>query len=113
MSDLIYKSYIISTREFIVLSLLTGIEKFHILTDGNLQPVSEEELNQIIFQLYQKDILRWKEEDSYDLNPDIKELFRNIKDSRKEIEIYWDGSSNPLICFWNASAVIMEMTKMQ
>lgn len=109
MSDLLYKNYLFSNSEFMVLSAMVGMEKIHIISENTSKQMDKAELNQIIFQLYQKEILQWNN-NAYALKPEIGLLFREIKRAKKELQIYSEKSGSPLLCFWGNSAVITELS---
>lgn len=109
MSDLLYKNYLFSNSEFMVLSAMVGMEKIHIISEKTSKQIDKAELNQIIFQLYQKEILQWNN-NAYALKPEIGLLFREMKRAKKELQVYSEKSESPLLCFWGNSTVITELS---
>lgn len=109
MSDLVYKNYLLTSKEFMVLSACVGMNKLHILLENKPEEITRKELNLIIFQLYQKGILYWKNEDFYDLKPEIRAMFRDMKHSKKELQVYSEKRGSPLLCFWNEYMVVTEL----
>lgn len=111
MDDFVYKSYLFSSQEFMVLSAYAGMESFHILSGDLARRISKKELELTFFQLYQKGILFWKNGKSYEMKPEIRELFQVMKASRKELQIYPKRSGGPLLCFWADDVVVMEQSE--
>ena len=91
MSELVYKSYLFSTKEFMILCALTGIEEIDMFGESTRCEMDEEEVNQNVFQLYQKGILYCGEEDSWKVKPEIRSLFRDMRDAEKEMQIFKRG----------------------
>ena len=110
MNDLVYKNYLFSSREFMVLSACAGMERLHLLREGRTEQISEQELNRIIFRLYQREILCWRDENSYELKPEISQLFHDMNEAEKELQVYAKRSASPLLCFWNDHTVVMELS---
>lgn len=111
MGELAYRSYFFSSQEFMVLSACSGMEGMHILFEEPPAKLSREELNVILFGLYQRGILYWKDESSYALKPEIRMMFEDMKSSKKELQIYFEKGGSPLLCFWNAHTVITELSE--
>lgn len=111
MSDLVYRSYLFSRDEFLVLSAYIGMETLHILFENKAEPLDRKKINLVIFQLYQKEILRWEKENFYELKSEIKELFRKMKDSRWELQVYSEKKGSPLLCFLNQDVIVTELSE--
>lgn len=110
MNDLVYKNYLFSTQEFMVLSAFAGVGKLHLLLEGGQKEPDGQELSRIIFRLYQRGILCWKDEDSYELKQEIRLLFRDMNAAGRELQVYSKRSTSPLLCFWNDYTVVMELS---
>ena len=74
MNKFIFSSYVFSCQEFMVLSALTGIRKMNILMEEKEEELNPKTVNLILFQLYQKGIMSWKDETSYTLKPGIMKM---------------------------------------
>ena len=59
MNDLVYKNELFSSRELMVLAAYSGMEMFRILQAGSQKTLEPEEMNEAVFQLYRKGLLRW------------------------------------------------------
>lgn len=110
MDDFVYKSYLLSGQEFMVLSACAGMGSSPVLSESFAGQISKKELELTVFQLYQKEIIFWKDEKSYEMKPELWELFQTMKASRKELQIYPKRGSGPLLCFWADYVVIMELS---
>ena len=110
MNDLVYRSYLFSCQEFMVLSACVGIESLHVLLEKKQGISDMDELNLTVFQLYQKGILCWKNENYYELKPEIRILFQNMKLACKELQIYTKKGSSPLLCFLGEYTVVTELS---
>lgn len=111
MNDLIYKNELFSSQEMMVLAALSGIEHIRIMSEGSQQMPEPEELNRIIFQLYQKGSLIWNGKDGYDLQAEIRSLFYDIKYASKELEICSKWQKSPLHCFCSTDITVMELSQ--
>lgn len=110
MSNIIYKNYVFSSQEFMVLSACVGIEKIPVLFAKDPRQPDEGELAQTIFELYQKGILVCEDDGSYSLQPDVRILFQDMKAAQKELHIYSKKTGGPLLCFWDENAVVTELS---
>ncbi len=110
MSDLIIKNYLFSSEEFMVLSACVGIEKLPVLFESDPRQPDRDELDHTIFQLYQKGILTWENDSSYELRQDVRTLFLDMKTAKKELHIYSKKTGGPLLCFWNEYVVVTELS---
>ena len=111
MNKCIYSNYVFSCQEFMVLSALTGLDKLNILMDEKEVKLNQKAINLILFQLYQKGIIRWKAEELYELNPEIRSLFLEIKESERELQIYGKNQKSPLLCYLGKEIVITELSE--
>lgn len=111
MSELVYKSYLFSLREFIVLSACAGIKKLYIFDQDVPDDMSEEELNLTVFRLYRKGALCWKDGKSFRLDPQLRGMFQDMKDSQKTLQIYSGKGQSPQICFWGRSPAVVELSE--
>lgn len=110
MSDLIYRNYLFSSEEFMVLSASVGIERLPVLFEGTPKQPEKTELSQTVFQLYQKGILMWENDGSYALRQDVRALFQDMKAAKKELHIYSKRTGGPLLCFWDEYVVVTELS---
>lgn len=110
MNDFVYKSYLFSSQEFMVLSACAGVDKIHLLFESRSEQLTQKELNLMVFRLYQRGILYWKDENSYELKPEIRVLLRDMKNAGKELRVYSQKSGSPLLCFWDDYVVVMELS---
>lgn len=111
MNDLIYKNILLSSKEMRVLAAYCGIETLRIMTEYRQEELDPQEVNETVFQLYQKGILCWNGENQYILQDEIKALFRNMKYATKELEIRSKIQKSPLHCFWNKEIVVTEISQ--
>ncbi len=111
MSELVYKSYLFSTKEFMILCALTGIEEIDMFGESTRCEMDEEEVNQNVFQLYQKGILYCGEEDFWKVKPEIRSLFRDMRDAEKEMQIFSRKRGGPLLCFGEEPLIIVEVSQ--
>lgn len=111
MNDLIYKNVLLSSKEIRVLAAYCGIETLRIMTEYRQEELDPQEVNETIFQLYQKGILCWNGENQYILQDEIKALFRDVKYAAKELEIRSKSQKSPLHCFWNKEMVVTEISQ--
>lgn len=109
MCNLVYKNFIFSVQEFMVLCAWTGIEQLHILQGSQQEKMGGEELNLVLFQLYQKEILYWNN-DTYELKQEVAQLFRDIRFASAELQIYTRTSRSPLLCFYGTYMIVMELS---
>ena len=110
MSDLICKNYLFSSEEFMVLSAGAGIKKLPVLFEDEPKQPEKEELEQTIFQLYQKEILTWESDGSYTVRQDVRTLLQDMKAAKKELHIYSKKTGGPLLCFWDEYVVVTELS---
>lgn len=110
MSELLYKSYLFSTKEFMVLSALAGMEELKVFAEKESGNMGEEELNLTVFQLYQKGVLYWKD-GGWNINPEVYSLLRNVKESERELQIYSGIGRGPLLCYGQDPLVILELSE--
>lgn len=111
MNKCIFNNYIFPYQEFMVLSALTGLDKLNILMDKKKEELNQKSVNQILFQLYQKEIICWKAEKLYELNPKIRSLFLNIKESKRELQIYGKNQKSPFLCYLGKEFVVTELSE--
>ena len=111
MSDLIYKNYLFTCREWMVLAAFAGMKQGRLLFESEPEPLGRKELNLTVFQLYQKGILHWKDGGICELEPEIRLLLRDMKNAEKELQIYSKRKNSPLLCFWGDGTVVMEMSE--
>lgn len=110
MKDKFVRNYLFTDREFMVLSAYEGLDRLHMLLEEPQRQMSRQELGLLLFGLYQKEFLCWKEENLYELKPEIRAIFQNIRQAKKELQIYYDRASAPLLCFWGDETVVMELS---
>lgn len=111
MSSLVYKNELFSVREFIVLAAYAGMDEIRMLSGTCQVPMKPEELNEVVFQLYQRGVLCWNGNDGYDLDPEIRSLLREIKYAEKDVEIHFEGGKGLLYCFINTEVTVMELSR--
>ena len=111
MNDLVYKNELFSSRELMVLAAYSGMEMLRILQAGSQKTLEPEEMNEAVFQLYRKGLLRWNGKNGYEIRPELRRLLQDIKYAEKELEFWAKGQKNPLHCFWGENAVIMELSQ--
>ncbi|MCD7884781.1 MAG: hypothetical protein LUI87_13920 [Lachnospiraceae bacterium] len=110
MSDLTYRSFLLSEQEFMVLSAFTGIEKVHMLIEKQPDLPDRKELSLTIFGLYQKGLLHW-ENGTCGPKSEIRDLFCNIRSSQKELLVFHREENAPLLCYWADSSVLTELSE--
>lgn len=110
MCNLVYKNFIFSVQEFMVLCAWTGIEQLHILQGSQQEKMEIGELNLVLFQLYQKEILYWNN-DTYELKQEVAQLFRDIGSAGAELQIYTRTNGSPLLCFSGTHMIVMELSE--
>lgn len=108
MSNLIYKNYLFTIQEFMVLAAFAGIEEILLPGETQMETMGEGEMNMIVFQLYRKGILCWKGNGVFDLKPECRQLFVEIRACRKLLRIYSDRGKMVRLCFLSQDAVILE-----
>lgn len=111
MNKFIFSSYVFSCQEFMVLSALNGIRKMDILMEEKEGELSPKTVNLILFQLYQKGIMSWKDEASYTLKPEIRSLFLDMREAKKEIQIYGKNRKSPLLCYMGENLAVTELSE--
>ena len=111
MNKFIFSSYVFSCQEFMVLSALTGIRKMNILMEEKEEELNPKTVNLILFQLYQKGIMSWKDETSYTLKPEIRSLFLDMKEAKKELEIYGKNRKSPMLCYMGEKLAVTELSE--
>ncbi len=110
MSELIYKSFLFTREELMVAGALSGMKKLACLLEDSGRELSGEELNRVVFTLYQKGFLLYKRGKEWKLDPEIEILFAGIRDARRELDIYSPGMGGPLLCFQKEDLVVMEVS---
>ncbi|MCD8103780.1 MAG: hypothetical protein LUF35_01955 [Lachnospiraceae bacterium] len=110
MSDLTYRSFLLSGREFMVLSAFMGIERVHMLIEQQPELPDRKELSLTLFGLYQKGLLCW-ENGICGPKPEIRSLFRDIRSSEKELQVFHRKENAPLLCYWDESSVLTELSE--
>ena len=110
MNKLIYDNVIISVREFMVLSALCGITRVELPMKKKQDLPDQKEVNLLLFQLYQKQILKKEEQAAYSLEPGIKNIFMNIKSADNEIQVYYPAEKSLLLLFPGKDIVTMELS---
>ncbi len=90
-----------------VLSAMAGMDSAYLPTGEKPELPDLKKLSLILFQLYQKGLLKW-EDDNYIPRAEIGSLFRNIRFAKKELQIYGRNENSPLLCFWNECPVLVE-----
>lgn len=111
MNDLIYKNVLLSSKEMRVLAAYCGIETLRIMSEYRQEKLDPQEVNETVFQLYQKGILCWKGENQYTLQGEIKALFRNMKYATKELEVRSKSQKSPLHCFLSKEIIVTEISQ--
>lgn len=111
MNELLNDNYILSSREFLTLAFLTGIQKISLPVQNKPQPLDEKETYQLLFQLYQKKVLCWKDNGQYTLTVGLKEIFSQIKTATQELRIYYLGKKSPVQCFCDRNIVVTELSE--
>ena len=111
MNELLNDNYILSSREFLTLAFLTGIQKISLPVQNKPQPLDEKETYQLLFQLYQKKVLCWKDNGQYTLTVGLKEIFSQIKTATQELRIYYPGKKSPVQCFGDRNIVVTELSE--
>ena len=111
MNDLIYKNVLLSSKEMRVLAAYCGMETLRIMSEYRQEELDPQEVNETVFQLYQKGILCWNGENQYTLRDEIKALFRNMKYAEKELEVRSKSQKSPLHCFWHKEIVVTEISQ--
>ncbi len=111
MNELLYDNYILSNREFLTLAFLTGIQKLSLPVQSKPQPLDEKEMYQLLFQLYQKKVLCWKDNGQYTLTDGLKKIFSQIKTADQELQIYYPGKKSPLQCFCGRDIIVTELSE--
>ena len=111
MNELLNDNYILSSREFLTLAFLTGIQKISLPVQNKPQPLDEKETYQLLFQLYQKKVLCWKDNGQYTLTVGLKEIFSQIKTAAQELRIYYPGKKSPVQCFCDRNIVVTELSE--
>lgn len=90
-----------------MLAACAGIRKMDFLFENQPEIPEAQELEHILFGLYEKRLLLVKE-DCCELKPEILSIFQNIKDAGQELQIYGkDGDT--LLCFQAEQTVVMEI----
>lgn len=111
MSELVYKSCLFSSEEFMILCALTGIEEINMFGESGRREMDEEEADRNVFQLYQKGILYYGEEGSWKVKPEIRSLFRDMRDAEKEMQIFSRKRGGSLLCFGEEHLIIVEVSQ--
>lgn len=111
MSKLIYDNLIISVREFMVLAALCGMTRIDFPMKKKQEAPDQKEVNLIFFQLYQKQLLRMKEQNTYELDSEIQRIFTEIKDSEYEIQAYSLERQSPLLFFVGEEIITIELSE--
>lgn len=111
MNRLICDNLIISAGEFMVLSALCGITKVDFPMKKRQEIPDQKEVNLILFQLYQKQILRMDGQHTCSLNPEIKKIFEGIKKAVYEVQIHSLEKQNPLVVFAGKEPVVAELSE--
>lgn len=111
MSSLIYKNELFSVREFIVLAAYAGMDEIRMLSDTCRVQLKPEELNEIVFQLYQRGVLCWNGSNGYELDLDIRFMLQEIKYAKRELEIHFERGKGLLYCFVNTAVTVMELSQ--
>ncbi|MDO4634029.1 MAG: hypothetical protein Q4B01_09255 [Eubacteriales bacterium] len=112
METLAYKSYILSKREFMVAAALAGLEMLDLPfseEDRAEKPLSEDrELNLTLFSLYQKEILRWKGEQSYEVSAEMQQILEELKNADTVLTVYAADTDVPFLCHLGSQTVVTE-----
>lgn len=111
MNDLIYKNILLSSKELKILAAYSGIETLRIISGHQQKELEPQEINEIVFQLYQRGILRWSGNHKYELQSEIRLLFYDMKYAEKELEVRGKTLKSPLHCFWDKEVVVTELSQ--
>lgn len=111
MNKLIYDNFIISVKEFIVLSALCGISEIDFPMKKKQDAPDQKEVNLVLFHLYQKKILRMVDHHTYGLAPQIQTIFTKIKNAEYEIQAYSLEKQRSLLFFAGKEIVTIELSE--
>lgn len=109
MSELIYKSLLLSGEELMVACALSGIKELPFPLES--RDLSAEELNGTLFALCKKGFLLYKKGNVWELKPEILGIFSQIRDARRQLEIYSPRMGGPLLCFQKEDLAVMEVSE--
>lgn len=103
------KTYVLSTKEFLVLAAKEGIEICALLSEDNTHPLSRRESVEVVFGLAQKGMID-VDGDQYTAVPELQELFAVIRNSAKILHISYADKGAPTHCMYLSGDAVVDMT---